>query len=51
MGMKKPSITREGNIVHIDCYDEKAAETCRKEIEKVLNNRMIGYMIRKQMRR
>ena len=42
---KKPEIKRKGNVVLIDCFDEKAAMTCEKEIVKVLNNRMLRFMM------
>jgi len=48
---KKPEISREGNVVLIDCFDEKAAKTCEKEIVKVLNNRMLRYMMSRNARK
>jgi len=47
---KKPKVTRTNHVVHIDCYEEKAAKTCEKEISKVLNNRVLQMMIMRKIR-
>lgn len=49
--MKKPEITRENNVVLIKCPDENSAITCEKEIRKVLNNRMLLFMMKRHTKR
>ena len=51
MSDKKPIITREASRVIIECHEEKAAMTCEREISKVLKNRMLAFMMKRQMRR
>ena len=48
---KKPEVTREGNIVLINCFEEKAATLCEKEIKKVLTNRVLQMMIMRKIKR
>lgn len=48
--MKSPVVTRDDTKVIIECFGVGSAETCEKQIKKVLNNRSLKFIIRKGMR-
>lgn len=48
--MKKPVITRQKTIVMIECHEETSAKECEKQINKILNNRMLQLMALRKIR-